>query len=1027
MNDRRYGSFHGRRLALDRSTRLLCQPRAPQPGTVRFVGVAVAEQLSHGRALHMEGHRTRSVPIHEDGLFSENRRLLQRMDSFGKKLGSVNLDVMLAKRHWVLILVRILLAAPGPAFLVFSAIRHFEVTTATAGSAWSGSITQIETGRMFAIAVGMITVPVWILSLLIAQIESKLNEERNAQKFANGSRVFVKRSSGDESFESFESFGYVKKYDAKEQEPYTVQLESGTLENFGEAELEKKPAQKFANGSRVFVKRSSGGEESFGYVKEYDEQTQVYMVELDKIDSGTLEQCEESSMRDATPVISREHLVRLWNYFLSLWKWDQRIWTRPKAFEAALFWGCLFGYAILYQTANFDGRQGVRTLIVFGATPLIPLILYLITKIVRSIIDYQDNQNAEYHTFVNLQAVRLSILTIFGICLTIYALSAMSRVVIPYNLVVPFVELAYNDITCTDRDAFWSAFEASSANASCHALPNCGYASFESLCQAVQYAPMVQAESVDLFKVLLFNWLAWMLGSLLVFGTGRASLKNGYAQLLSKHMLVAMVLGLGQLMFACYSLMRLLLLVPMLRLPRPAAYFDEKGLMSLELPLYCYGNTCTLYDFGGTILVHVLIAVALNFDFLKKYASAIGAGDQAAIDKLKEKMRKEGEWSDEAPYFYFIPATFVKECTNKRLPPMQELLDDGFLDKIRIHLVSAFKQAEEEARLAKEKAAVEKAAAEKSVNGKDIGKGIDASNQAAEKEAAEKEAAEKAAAEKAAAEKAAAEKAPAEKAVADEEIQDIDTGDGIDAFKIKDFLFVSHRWEEPGRPDVNGVQLQAIKEYLKEHLEIKWVWFDYSSMPQKIGRIDTRSQKERAEFQLMLECITNLYLTAQVLILLDGSYASRFWTLTEAWCSMQMATKNGLRNSISSMEDADFKGSDVQVGSRCTIKCIHNAAPVHHAATTSKGLVDMVATQSPEGMHGILKKPDVNVTNAKDKETILPKIRNIDEDLIQGFTNGFKKLQSPQSPSQPKSEKPAKKAQVAPSDSTSDVTAFNDQ
>ena len=142
---------------------------------------------------------------------------------------------------------------------------------------------------------------------------------------------------------------------------------------------------------------------------------------------------------------------------------------------------------------------------------------------------------------------------------------------------------------------------------------------------------------------------------------------------------------------------------------------------------------------------------------------------------------------------------------------------------------------------------------------------------------------------------------------------------------------------------------------------------------------------------------------------------------------MQMATKNGLRNSISSMEDADFKGSDVQVGSRCTIKCIHNAAPVHHAATTSKGLVDMVATTAPEGMHGILKKPDVNVTNAKDKETILPKIRNIDEDLIQGFTNGFKKLQSPQSPSQPKSEKPAKKAQVAPSDSTSDVTAFNDQ
>ena len=462
--------------------------------------------------------RANETPAAETGVDgSEEQRsfLLKRMNSFEKKVPFLKRGDILAKRHRVLIMVRILLAAPGPAFLVLSAIRHFEVTTVIARSAWSGSITQIETGRNFAIAVGMITVPVWILSLLIAQIESNLDEERTVQKFAKGSRVFVKRSSGDESF------GYVKKYDAKEQQPYTVELESGALENFDEAEIEKKPAQKFANGSRVLVKRSNR-DESVGYVKEYNEKTQKYTVELD---AGTHEQSGEGSMRDAL-VISRERLVRLWKYFLSLWKWDQRIWTWPKAFEAALFWGCVFGYAVLYQTANFDQRQGVRSYIVLGVTPLIPMILYLVTKIVRSIIDYQDNQNAEYHTFVNLQAIRLSILTIFGVCLTVYALSAMARVVIPYNLVVPFVELAYRDITCTDRDAFWNAFEASEAHASCRALPNCGYASFERLCQAVQYAPMVQAESVDLFKVLLFNWVAWVLGSLLVFGTGRASLKK---------------------------------------------------------------------------------------------------------------------------------------------------------------------------------------------------------------------------------------------------------------------------------------------------------------------------------------------------------------------------------------------------------------------------------------------------------------------------------------------------------------------
>jgi hypothetical protein len=40
----------------------------------------------------------------------------------------------------------------------------------------------------------------------------------------------------------------------------------------------------------------------------------------------------------------------------------------------------------------------------------------------------------------------------------------------------------------------------------------------------------------------------------------------------------------------------------------------------------------------------------------------------------------------------------------------------------------------------------------------------------------------------------------------------------------------------------------------------------------------------------------------------------------------------------------------------------------------------------------------VNVTNAKDKQTILPKIQKYDEDVIQVFKNGVKKPQSPQSP-----------------------------
>jgi hypothetical protein len=45
-------------------------------------------------------------------------------------------------------------------------------------------------------------------------------------------------------------------------------------------------------------------------------------------------------------------------------------------------------------------------------------------------------------------------------------------------------------------------------------------------------------------------------------------------------------------------------------------------------------------------------------------------------------------------------------------------------------------------------------------------------------------------------------------------------------------LAVSHRWEHPAAPDTKGVQLEALRAYLKEHPNIKWVFFDYSSLPQ---------------------------------------------------------------------------------------------------------------------------------------------------------------------------------------------------
>ena len=217
----------------------------------------------------------------------------------------------------------------------------------------------------------------------------------------------------------------------------------------------------------------------------------------------------------------------------------------------------------------------------------------------------------------------------------------------------------------------------------------------------------------------------------------------------------------------------------------------------------------------------------------------------------------------------------------------------------------------------------------------------------------------------------------------------------VEAFRgvgiIKKILFVSHRWEEPDQPDVDGEQLKAIKAYLGTHKDIEWVWFDYSSMPQRFnenGLPDCRNPKEKAEFELMLSLIADLYLTAHVLILLDSSYASRFWTLTEAWCSMQTATPEGLlSNSDMSQgegelghELASSDPTELRTQLRYTIACIHNAADKHREA-----LKELVATTTPSQMVQILKRPDVNVTNQKDKKAMLPKIETMNRRVVETF------------------------------------------
>ena len=177
-------------------------------------------------------------------------------------------------------------------------------------------------------------------------------------------------------------------------------------------------------------------------------------------------------------------------------------------------------------------------------------------------------------------------------------------------------------------------------------------------------------------------------------------------------------------------------------------------------------------------------------------------------------------------------------------------------------------------------------------------------------------------------------------------------------FYVSDTLVISHCWEDPTQPDGKGVQFAAIKEHLLSNPAIEWVWFDFWSMPQ--GRY--KSKTEDIEFSVMLPNINLLFLFCRVLILLDGSYMSRFWTQFEAFLSFNKVTANGL--------DRTPEGEQ-----RDTIVCIHNADPEFGPPKLRKMWADKTAEQA----YAILEKPDVKVTNKKDKDVQLPKLAKLNE------------------------------------------------
>jgi hypothetical protein len=182
-----------------------------------------------------------------------------------------------------------------------------------------------------------------------------------------------------------------------------------------------------------------------------------------------------------------------------------------------------------------------------------------------------------------------------------------------------------------------------------------------------------------------------------------------------------------------------------------------------------------------------------------------------------------------------------------------------------------------------------------------------------------------------------------------------------------------------------------------------------------------RTAEEEAEFSRMLPQINVLYLGMQCLLVLDISYASRFWcvraragptrralagspprplilthpcsrgiffssfslslslsafrcasgrrrTQFEFWLAMQVASVEGLNGTA---------GGGAR---RWLARCIHNAPEMY-----VQMLEKMWSDKAPDEARAILSKPDVTVTSQKDKDVQLPKLADLNAQCVEAW------------------------------------------
>ena len=169
----------------------------------------------------------------------------------------------------------------------------------------------------------------------------------------------------------------------------------------------------------------------------------------------------------------------------------------------------------------------------------------------------------------------------------------------------------------------------------------------------------------------------------------------------------------------------------------------------------------------------------------------------------------------------------------------------------------------------------------------------------------------------------------------------------------------SHRWVGKKHPDPMGVQLGALRDFLRSTPKGKynWLWIDFMCMFQ-----ENLTPSQKSKLFVMLSNINTVYFMSFVLSLVDASTLSRFRTAFEVWVSFQRGTSEGL---VSITKDEEYNSK---------IICIHETDPEVANIIKRTWMGRSIEAAAKE-----LQKPYMTVTCGADKHIQLNKVKWLDQ------------------------------------------------